>query len=79
LRDDVGAHHAHAARVGAREPGDEVDERGLAGAVRAEQPEELAALDRQADAVERAQAAIALLDLPDFYCVQWVGSRLCTP
>ncbi len=87
LRHDVGAHHLHAARIGARQPGDQVDEGGLAGAVRAEQAEEFALLDAEAYPGERAQRAVALFEVPDFYCVQGCdavpvpcsGSMLSTP
>ena len=48
--------HATPPGVGARQAGDDVDQRGLAGAVRAEQAEELALLDGEAHAGERAQA-----------------------
>ena len=53
-------------RVGAREPGEDRDERRLAGAVRPEQAEELALLDGEAHAGERLHAAEAAGDIDDF-------------
>ena len=48
------------------QPGEDVDQRRLAGAVGAEQPEDLAARHVEADAVERALAArIGLLQVAD--------------
>ena len=75
----VGAHHARRSGIGARETGDHVDEGGLAGAVRAQQAEELAFLDLEAHAGQRTQRAVALLDVPDFYGFQDVGRRRSTP
>ena len=72
--------------VGAGQPGDHVDEGGLAGAVRAQQAEELARRHREAHPGERAQRAEALLDVADLYGVQRsgvapgaTGSRASTP
>src|SRR5205814_1237251 len=65
--------------IGADQSGDDVDQRGLAGAVRPEQPEELALIDLEADAGKGAQHAEALLDLMDFYGFQEAGSRRSTP
>ncbi len=42
---DVMSHDAQRCRVGARQPGQDADQRGLAGAVRTEQPEELAGVE----------------------------------
>ncbi|CFN70445.1 Uncharacterised protein [Bordetella pertussis] len=53
---DVVAAHAGAAGGGVRQAGQDRDQGGLAGAVGAEQAEELAVLDLQADIVERLEA-----------------------
>mmetsp|Transcript_29280 Transcript_29280/g.53020 ORF Transcript_29280/g.53020 Transcript_29280/m.53020 type:complete len:262 (-) Transcript_29280:10-795(-) len=53
----VVAHHAHAALGGTGQAGQHADQRRLAGAVGAEQAEELAAADVEADAIQ-------CLDLP---------------
>ena len=50
---------------GAEEPGDDRDERRLAGAVRAEEREDLAARDVEVDAVHRDEGAEALRDAAD--------------
>ena len=39
------------------EPGDDVEDRRLAGAVRADEPDDLTGLDREAHAVDREDAA----------------------
>ena len=60
------AEHADRARRHAHEPRDRVDQRGLAGAVRAEQAEERAVRDRQVERVERQRAVVvALRERPD--------------
>jgi hypothetical protein len=61
------AQYLHRAFVGAREPRENADERGLARAVRAEQPEEFAFFYRETDALERLQLLEALPDVADFY------------
>ena len=71
----VGAHHRHAAGIGARETGHHVDQRGLAGAVGAEQSEELALCDLERHAGQRLHRAIALLDAADFDRVQAACGR----
>jgi hypothetical protein len=79
---DVGSHHPHFASVCARQPGDDIDEGGLAGAVRSEQAEELALLDGERNPGERAQRTEALLNRFDFEGVQlWraAGNRASTP
>ena len=43
-----------------REPGDDVEQRGLAGAVRADEADDLAGADRERHVVERGDAAEAL-------------------
>ena len=48
------------------EPADAVEQCRLAGAVRADQPEDLAFVDRERDAVERDDAAKAHRDIADF-------------
>src|SRR5439155_15013382 len=53
--DDVVAADRHAARGRRDDAADDVDERGLAGAVRPEQREYFAVPDFQVDALERAQ------------------------
>ena len=67
IGDDVVAAHRDAAFVGAREARENADERGLARAVRTEQAEELAFFHREADALERLQLLVALLDVTNFY------------
>src|SRR5690606_36871751 len=61
LARDVAPEHAHVAFREAREAGDDVDQGGLAGAVRPEQAEELAAPDREIDALEGMHRAVALV------------------
>ena len=56
----VEAEHARAAGVGLQQRGEDAHERRLAGAVRAQQPHDLALPDGQVDAVERAHLAEAL-------------------
>jgi hypothetical protein len=56
---------ADVAGVGAVEPRDEVEDGGLAGAVRADQAGDLAALDVEREAVERDDAAEAPCQLVD--------------
>jgi hypothetical protein len=75
----IGAHHAGGPGIGTHEAGNNVDERGLAGAVRAKQAEKLAFFDFQADAGQRAQRAVALFNLPYFDRFQAVGRRRSTP
>ena len=53
------------ARVGLVEPRDHVEERRLAGAVRADQPDDLALLDVERDVVDRDDAAEAAGDVAD--------------
>src|SRR5882724_2280959 len=60
-----GAIEAHGARLVAQRAADAVDQRRLAGAVRANEAEPLAGLDRQVDAVERHEAAEAFADVVD--------------
>ena len=57
LGEHVEAGDAGAARVGAGERGEDPDGGGLAGAVGAEQAEDGARLDREVEAVERADVA----------------------
>ena len=54
------------ARASARsEPRDDRDERRLPRAVRAEQPEDLAAPDVEVDAIQRDELAVPFRDSPD--------------
>ena len=83
---DVRAENAYRAGIGPCQARDHIDQRGLARAVGAEQAEELALLDREAHSGERAQPAIALLELQYFYGFQCgaaasgaTGSRPSTP
>ena len=57
---DVGAVEGDAPRVGAIDAGDDVEERGLAGAVRADQAEDLVRRDGEIEPVERHHAAEVL-------------------
>src|SRR5206468_1401640 len=52
-----------AAAVGPEERADEVDERGLARAVGADERQELAFVDREIHAVDRARVAEALVEI----------------
>src|SRR5216684_1127692 len=58
LKQDVAA-------IGGVEPADTVEEGGFARAIRADQTEDLALLDREGDAVERDDAAKAHSDVAD--------------
>ena len=63
VRAEAGDRHVaerHFAGVGALDAGDDVDEGGLAGAVRADQAADLAGRERDRDAVVGGEAAIAL-------------------
>src|SRR5262249_53077183 len=64
--DDVVTEDAHGATVGAREAGENRDQRRLARAVGAEKPEELALLDGEAHPIERLHTAEAACDVDDF-------------
>ena len=50
-------------RVGRHQPGDAVEQRGLARAVRADQAGDASRLDREVDAVQRLHAIEAARDL----------------
>ena len=63
---DVGAVAQHAAVLRCYLPGDDVDQRRLAGAVGADQPQDLAGLEAQRHAIERAQAGELDRDLQGF-------------
>jgi hypothetical protein len=57
----VEAEHRHGAGRGASQTLENLDERGLAGAVRAEQPDDLArSFDGEVDAAERPDSAVGL-------------------
>ena len=58
--------HADRARVRRPQPADGLDRGGLAGAVRAEDGEDLALLDREGHAVDRRVVAVALDEVGDF-------------
>ena len=58
--------HADRARVGRPQPADGLDRGGLAGAVGAEDGEDLALLDREGHAVDRRAVAVALDEVGDF-------------
>ena len=60
---DRAAGHEHLAAVAAEQPADHRDRRGLAGAVRAQQPVGLARCDREADAVDRGPLAVPLAQI----------------
>src|SRR5258707_2999305 len=55
----IAALEPDAPAIGAQGAGDQVEERGLAGAVRPHDAEQLAGLDREADVVDREDAAEA--------------------
>ena len=59
------AENPHAAAIGARESGEDRDQRRLAGAVGAEQAEELARLHGEVDAGERIDVAEATCEPVD--------------
>ncbi len=60
---DVALLEADGARRGTREPGEQVDERGLPRAVRADDRDELAGVDAEAHAVQRAELAVVLREV----------------
>ena len=62
-RGDVAAVEGDAAFVRRQQPGDHVETGGLAGAVRAEQPHHLAALQREADTADHRPVAVALAEI----------------
>src|ERR1700719_1453549 len=62
---DVLAAEDDGGRLGPERAGNAVDQRGLAGAIRADQAEALAGLDIDADIVERGEAAEALCQCID--------------
>src|SRR5207302_1053306 len=63
----AGRSAAHGRRAGGRadEPARDLGERGLSGAVRAEQPDELALLDLEVDAAQGLDGAVALRETAD--------------
>src|SRR5207302_1978394 len=61
---DVLTEEQDLAAVRLDEPRDGVEDGGLAGAVRADDPEDLAFLELEADAVQGVDAAVALRDVP---------------
>jgi hypothetical protein len=60
LRERVAAEQPHRARVRADEPEQDPHRRGLAGAVRAEEPVHVAGADGEVDAIYRQHIAVAL-------------------
>ena len=60
LPDDVEARDARRARVGREQRGQDPHRGRLAGAVRAEQPEDAARLDSEVDTAQRMDVAVAL-------------------
>ena len=60
VRGPAQAQHLDLARVGGEQALEDLDRGGLAGAVRAEQPEALAALDRERQPVDGDHRAVAL-------------------
>ncbi len=60
--DHVVPHHRHLAGAGARQPGDDRDQRRLAGAIGPEQAEELALLNLQRDPAQGLELAVTLGD-----------------
>ena len=62
---DALAGEGDAAGIGREGAGDQVEQRGLAGAVRADHREDRALRHLEADAVDRDQAAEALADIVD--------------
>ena len=61
LRGDV-AEHARLARGRVEQPGEHLQRRRLAGAVRAEEADDLALADLEADVVDRAHLAVLAAD-----------------
>jgi hypothetical protein len=59
---DVAPVQRQRAAVDVLQPGDQPQQRGLAAARRPDEDDELAALDRQVDALDGAQVAEVLLD-----------------
>src|SRR4029077_2657573 len=62
----IEAEDVDGARVGRAEPADRFDGGGLAGAVRPEDGEDLAGLDRERDVVDDSLVAVALGEVGDF-------------
>ena len=72
--DDAGSVEPHVACVRRHEAGNHPEQRGLAGAVRADDPDDLALRHREADRIQRDQPAIALGDTVDFKKGHRLGS-----
>ena len=58
-------------------PGEHLDQRRLAGAVVAEEPDDLALVDREGDVVERLDAAVELADV--LHADEFFGHRVQVP
>src|SRR2546430_6762 len=69
LAGDVEAEHRRVAGVGPQERGEDTDGGGLAGAVRAQEPEDGAGRNLEVDSVEGGEVAEALHDPVDDDCV----------
>ena len=65
-RGDLMLCHANRPLRGADEPADQIEQRGLAGAVRADQRDDLALAHAEADPIENPQAAEALANVRAF-------------
>ena len=61
----VEAEDAHRARVGSAVALEDLDRRGLAGAVRSEQPEDLARADTEVERIDRARRSVRLAESGD--------------
>jgi hypothetical protein len=57
--------YGDAAGIQVRETGEDIDECGFAGAVRAKQAEELTALDLKIDALQGMHGPVAFVHAPD--------------
>ncbi len=66
LAGDVAAGEADAARIGRIDPVDQIEDGGLAGAVRADQAENLPLLHGETQILDRAHAAEAQAQIVDF-------------
>ena len=76
VADDVEARDARRALVGGEQRGQDPHRGRLAGAVRAEQPEDAARLDAQVDAAKRLDVAVALVEAAGLD--GWIGRHAST-
>ena len=79
LAGDVGAGDADRARGGAEGAGEEVEERGLAGAVRADQADHLAGGQRDRHAGDGLEAAEALHEVAPLHERGWSDGKGRSP